>query len=283
MDDTFRDVTNPSCQNNPFSSPSKIDEGHDVQLGRDIFSALTSTGRGASTEARVLLATLTSVLPIESGTIYDMISLPSAGPTCSSSSSLLCEDMILTYLITSLKQVVYLDADFKFDVMRFHDKFKSVAKKHKFHPPSVKAASKRLLVQRCANYTELLVCLSFKLPLLLKTNDVGLVVIDKITSFYWHDRSTMPHFHKSYEDLWGLIAGLRVQFPPVSTIVLSDNFFKSRFRKSHRWPGNDSVRTKQILVELGDSKGVCLFTENGFKKVTSLHSGKLELISSDIN
>ena len=79
-----------------------------------------------------------------------------------------------------------------------------------------------MIVQKCGTTTELQLFLSFKLREILKTSDVGLVVVDSLTNSFWHDRYARAHWKAFYDSLWTNLNELRCEFGYTLMVIIQD-------------------------------------------------------------
>lgn len=79
-----------------------------------------------------------------------------------------------------------------------------------------------MTVQKCGTSTELDVFLSFKLRDILRTSDVDLVVIDSLSSFFWHDRYSRSEWKAFYDSIWINLDRLRNEFGFTLIVTIQD-------------------------------------------------------------
>lgn len=85
-----------------------------------------------------------------------------------------------------------------------------------------------MIVQKCATSTELELFLSFKLREILRTSNVDLVVVDSLTSFFWHDRYSRSKWKAFYDSIWISLDRLRNECGFTLIVTIQDLYAEQK-------------------------------------------------------
>ncbi|XP_022647058.1 DNA repair protein XRCC2-like isoform X1 [Varroa destructor] len=248
--------------------PEQVSQIEDIRLGRKVLSALLNR------HSLVEPVECNSVCELLPGKLYEL-----SGPT-NSGKSVVSQDMVISCLLRGYSAVI-VDCDYRLDTLGLLQKIKDLCKARNLSPSHFKSMLYRLTIQKCGTLTELQVFVGFRLPQLLSTEPVALVVIDSLSSFYWHDRYSIPNVPELYSGLWQRLARLSLKFE-MSTIVTMQCLFRQQASpfgndKPFLRPSSLDV-TPAIVKNLGQTKFSVQFANR--TDVYRMVAGQLLLVAT---
>lgn len=133
-----------------------------------------------------------------------------------------------------------------------------------------------MIVQKCGTSTELDLFLSFKLRQILNTADVGLVVVDSLTSFFWHDRYERSKWKAFYDSLWMNLERLRKEINFTLIVTIQDLYTKEK--TPHNFLHCPEVSTETLRVRKIDHGKFELMTNPDEHFICVMRDGTLTRI-----
>ncbi|XP_003739276.1 uncharacterized protein LOC100902392 [Galendromus occidentalis] len=236
---------------------NKQDNSKDIILGRKILIALS--------QRKSTSVPFPNLLDLHRKA-YAIHGEPNSGK------SLLAQDSCISVLMRG-RDVVYVDSDYRFNVLGLLDRIKDVCKSRNLPSTHFKSACRNMIVQKCGTSTELQSFLSFKLRELVRTSDVGLVVVDSLTSFFWHDRYARSGWKAFYDSLWSDLEALRLEYGFTSMVTIQNLY--SEQKTPHNFLHCPKVPVESIRIRKHLENKFQLVLESNEKIECEMHDGTL--------